>query len=105
MADLLYAAVLEKLSGNSFTEDFDFDGIVPEGITVSSVANSVFNAAGTTTTGVVTASSLSSPVATLTINTGSSEQSYLIKCVATGSNSKTYTLTKLMNVSLPGVYR
>jgi hypothetical protein len=105
MSDLHYATVLEEVAGNTLTEDMDFTGIVPSGVTVSSVVNTVYNAAGTTTTGVVTGSSLSTPVATLTIVCGSTEQSYLIKCVATGSNSKTYTLTKLLNVYLPGVYR
>lgn len=105
MSDLLYAGVLEQINSQTITDDFDFTGLLPSGITVSSVVNSVTNAAGVTATGIVTGSSLSTPIATLTIATGATETTYLIKCVATGSNAKTYTLIKQLNVQTQGVYR
>ena len=105
MSDLLYAGVIEQINSQTIAEDFDFTGLLPSGVTVSSVVNSVTNAAGVTTTGVVTASALATPIATLTIATGATETTYLVKSIATGSNSKTYTLIKQLNVHLQGVYR
>lgn len=104
MADLLYGGVIEQVKSQTIAEDFDFTGLLPSGVTLSSVVNTVYNAAGVTTTGVVTGSSVATPVATLTIATGTTETSYRIQCVGTSSGSKTYTITKLLNVATPGVY-
>ena len=105
MSDLLYAGVIEQITGQTIAEDFDFTGLLPSGVTVLSVVNSVTNAEGVITEGVVLASSLATPIATLTIATGATETTYLVKSIATGSNSKTYTLIKQLNVHLQGVYR
>lgn len=106
MADLLYNAVMEKLTGEQFDEEFEFDGIIPESTTVTYRTITATKADGTdATTAVAISSSFSGSIVTVTLNTGSVETSYVVKVVVHASDATPAVMTKLLNVSLPGAYR
>ena len=105
MADLLSDAVLERVTGETFTEAFEFSGIIPEGETVSSKTVTATAADGTdATSSVVSSSSISSTTVNVVLVTGSSAASYLIKVAATSSGGTPKVMTKLLNVFAPGIY-
>ena len=106
MADLLYAAIIEKMTGETFDEVFDFDGIIPEGKTVVTAVVTVTRVDGTDATSTVYVSqTISSATVTVKLRSGAVETAYLIKVAVTASDTSTAVQTKLLNVSAPGVYR
>lgn len=106
MADLLYAAVLEKFTGEQFDEDFDFDGTIPEGTTVVSADVTVTETDGTDATeDVYIDQAISSDVVTVTLHTGSTETAYLVRVEVAASDTTPAVLSKLLNVTAPGLYR
>lgn len=106
MADLLYAAVLERFTGEQFNEEFEFDGIIPESTSVNTATVTVTKQDGTDATSTVYVSkSISGTVVTVTLRSGSEETSYIIKVAVVASDTTPTMRVKLLNVSLPGVYR
>lgn len=106
MADLLYNAVLEKLTGEQFDEAFEFDGIIPESTSVTYRVVTVTKIDGTDATAeVAITSTFSGSIVTVTLNTGSDETSYIIKVSVHASDATPAVMVKLLNVSLPGAYR
>ncbi len=106
MADLLYAAVIEKFTGEQFDEDFDFDGIIPEGTTVTTATVTVAKVDGTDATSTVFKDkTVSGSVVTVTLYTGTSETGYVVKVVVAASDTSPANQTKLLNVTEPGAYR
>lgn len=106
MADLLYAGVLEKFTGEQFDEDFDFSGVIPEGTTVASATVTVINANGSDATpDVFVSKSIATTIVTVTLNTGSTETAYIVKVTVAASDATPALMVKLMHVTSPGVYR
>lgn len=106
MADLLYTAILEKMTGETFDEVFDFDGIIPESRTVVTATVTVTKVDGTdATASVYVSKTISSATVTVKLNTGSTETAYLIRVAVVVSDASTAVQTKLLNVTTPGVYR
>jgi hypothetical protein len=106
MADLLYQAVLEKITGEQFDEEFEFDGFIPESTNVNSRTVSATKVDGTdATSAVVISSSYSGTVVTVTLNTGSTETAYIIKVAVVATDATPSVMVKLLNVTSPGVYR
>ena len=106
MADLLYQGVLEKFTSEQFDEDFEFDGVIPENTNVNTKTVTATKIDGTDdTAAVVITSSKSGTVVTVTLNTGSEETAYIIKVAVTATDATPSVLTKLLNVTSPGIYR
>jgi hypothetical protein len=106
MADLIYAAVLEKFTGEQFNETFDFDGTIPESTTVVTAAVTVTKSDGTDATSTVYVSkSISSDVVTVTLRSGSEETAYLVHVSVAASDTTPAVLNKLLNVTAHGLYR
>ena len=106
MADLLYNGVLEKLTGEQFDEEFEFDGIIPESTTVTYRTVTVTKANGMDATATAAiSSSFTGSIVTVTLNTGSVETSYIIRVSVHASDATPAVMIKLLNVSLPGAYR
>ena len=106
MADLLYQAVLEKVTGEQFDEDFEFSGFIPEGTTVSSAVVLVVNSSGVDVTADrFVSKSISGTVVTVSLSAGAVEDGYVVKVTATSTSAVPSVQTKLLNVTAPGVYR
>lgn len=106
MADLLYASVLEKSTQEQFDEGFEFNGIIPESTTVFSRSVSATRIDGVDVTDeVVVGSSFSGTIVTVTLATGAEDTAYLIRVAVESSTGTPSVLTKLLNVTEPGVYR
>lgn len=106
MADLLYNAVIEKITGEQFDEEFEFEGFIPEDTTVSSHVVTVTRADGEDVTeDVVVESSHATTIVTVTLKTLTTDTSYLIKVTVTASDLTPSAQVKLMNVTAPGVFR
>lgn len=106
MADLMYAAVLEKSTGEQFSEEFEFDGYIPESTTVSTFTVAVTKVDGTDkTTEVVDSSSKSGTVVTVVLKTLTEETAYTVTVSVVASNLAPGKQSKLLNVTSPGAYR
>jgi len=105
MADLLYSAVLEKTTGEQFSEEFDFDGIIPENTSVTDHEVEVRRADGVLATDdVVESSSHATTIVTVVLNTLETETAYVIKVSVVTSNLSYARQHKLLNVVNPGVF-
>lgn len=106
MADLLYQAVLERITGEQFDEEFEFDGFIPESTTVTSHVVTVTRADGVLVTDdVVVESSQATTIVTVTLKTLTTDTSYLIKVTVVASDLTPAAQTKIMNVTAPGIFR
>lgn len=106
MADLLYAAVLERSTGEQFDEEFEFSGFIPEGTTVNTATVTVTKQDGTdATSSVYISKSISGTTVTVTLNSRTEETAYLVKVAVAASDTTPTVRTKLLNVTSPGVYR
>ena len=106
MADLLYAGVLERFTGEQFSEEFEFSGYIPASTTVNTATVTITSVDGTdVTSSVFVSKSISSTTVTVTLNTGSTETGYLVKVAVVASDLTPQVQTKLLNVTSPGIYR
>jgi len=106
MADLLYAGVIEKITGEKWDEAFDFSGVIPESTTITYFTVTVKRADGVLSPDSYNAdaSSASSQTVTVSLNSLTSETSYIIDVSVKASDTTPAHLTKLLNVTAPGVY-
>lgn len=106
MADLIYAAILEKFPGEQFTEDFDFNGFIPESTTVVTASVTVTKNDGTDATDTIYKSkTISGTVVSVVLYTSTADAGYTVSVSVVASDTSPCQLTKLVNVTTPGVYR
>jgi len=106
MADLLYLDTIEKLTGEQWTEQFDFNGIIPENTTVASHGITVLRNDGTdVTSSVVDSSSHATTIVSVVLKSLTSEASYLIKVTGKASDNTDFARAKLLHVTPLGAYK
>lgn len=104
MADLLYTGVLEWSTGQQKSTVFAFSGEIPESTTVASHEVTVIRQDGVdVTSSRLVSSSQATTNVTVVLDTGTTEAGYLVQVDVTASGATPYRLTKLINVTPPGV--
>ena|SRR3990167_8399986 len=105
MAELLYDSVEEKSTDTQFSYEFDFEGIAPENVNVSTVTTTATRDDGVDVTDdMIELNTISSQAVTVKINTLENERAYIIVCAAVAGTADVQ-LALMLNVNKPGVYR